>query len=142
MGWEVLVALGVALLLVLGLWYVIWKGRKLPGDHVFRASRLSRGNRIFPGQVVITEASITHLHPQWIGKVEESIHISHVSSIRIDTNLLFSDVFIESSGGQNPISCHGHSKREAIEIKKLVEQFQSTFHRREHPLAPAPPARL
>ena len=140
MGWEVLVALGVALLLVLVLWYVVWKGRKLPGSHVFRASRLSRGNRIFPGQVLVTESSITHLHPQWIGKVEESIHISHVSSIRIDTNILFSDVFIESSGGQNPISCHGHSKREAVEIKKLIEQFQSTFHRREHPLAPARPS--
>ena len=140
MGWEVLVALGVALLLILVLWYVIWKGRKLPGSHVFRASRLSRGNRIFPGQVLVTELSITHLHPQWIGKVEESIHIAHVSSIRIDTNILFSDVFIESSGGQNPISCHGHSKREAVEIKKLIEQFQSTFHRREHPLAPARPS--
>jgi len=140
MGWEVLVALGVALLLTLVLWYVIWKGRKLPGSHVFRASGLSRGNHVFPGQVLITDSNITHLHPQWIGKVEESIHISHVSSIRIDTNILFSDVFIESSGGQNPISCHGHSKREAVEIKKLIEQFQSTFHRREHPLAPARPS--
>ena len=38
--------------------FVIWrKGRKLPGDHVFRASRLSQGNRLIPTQVAIT--------PQW-----------------------------------------------------------------------------
>ena len=39
------------------------------------------------------------LQPQWIGKREESIHIAHVSSIKIDTNVIFSDVLIETTGG-------------------------------------------
>jgi hypothetical protein len=81
----------------------------------------------------VTDSSITHFKPQWIGKHEESIHISHVASIRIDTNILYSDVFIESTGGQNPIECYGHSKREAIELKRLIEQFQSAFYRRSAP---------
>jgi hypothetical protein len=122
-----LIAGGTALLFV---WYVIRKGRRLPGRHVFRASRLSRGNRIFPAQVVVSDSSITHFHPQWIGKHEESIHISHVASIRIDTNILYSDVFIESTGGQNPIECYGHTKRNAVAIKRLVEEYQSAFYRR------------
>lgn len=121
-----LIAAGISLLFV---WYLTWKGRRLPGRHVFRASRLSRGNRIFPAQVVVGDSSITHFHPQWIGKHEESIHISHVASIRIDTNILYSDIFIESSGGRNPIECYGHTKRDAVAIKKLVEQYQSAFYR-------------
>ena len=120
---------GVALLVLLILWIVVAKGRKIPGDHVFRASRLSAGNRLFPSQVAITDSSVTHYTPQWIGKLEKSIHISHVSSIKIDTNILFSDVFIETTGGHNPIVCHGHSKSDAIEMKELIEGIQSQFYR-------------
>ena len=62
---------------------------------------------------------------RWIGKIEESIHIAHVSSIKIDTNLLFSDVLIETTGGHHPIVCHGHTKGDAIKMKQLVEKLQS-----------------
>jgi hypothetical protein len=130
MGPEVIAGISVGAVILLFVWYILRKGRRLPGEHVFRASRIAKGNRIFPAQVVISESSITHFKPQWIGKHEESIHISHVASIRIDTNILYSDVYIESTGGQNPIACYGHSKREANEIKDLVERFQSAFYRR------------
>jgi hypothetical protein len=105
---------------------IVWrKGHKRPGPHVFRASRWSRGNHLLPAQVIITQDSITMYQPQWIGKIEESIHLAHVSSIKIDTNLIFSDVFIETTGGRNPIVCHGHTKGDAVEMKRVIEQFQS-----------------
>ena len=119
---------GVALLVV---WVVLRKGRRLPGEHVFKASRLSRGNRVFPAQVVITPTSITLFHPQWIGRLEESIHMAHVASIKIDTNLIFSDVFIETTGGQNPIVCHGHTKGDAVRMKQLLERFQSEYYKKK-----------
>ena len=97
----------------------------MPGDHVFQASRLSRGNRILPAQVAITPDSITLYQPQWIGKIEKSIHIAHVSSIKIDTNLIFSDVLIETTGGHHPIVCHGHTKGDAVKMKQLIEKHQS-----------------
>ena len=125
----VLVVAGLLLVVLLFLWIVVSKGRKMPGNHVFRASRLSAGNRIFPSQVAVTDSSVTHYTPQWIGKLEKSIHISHISSIKIDTNILFSDVFIETTGGHNPIACHGHSKSDAIEMKELIEDIQSKFYR-------------
>jgi hypothetical protein len=121
---------GVVAIAILFAFVVLRKGRRLPGAHVFRASRLSRGNRLFPAQVVITPTSITHLQPQWIGKLEESIHMAHVASIKIDTNLMFSDVYIETTGGQNPIKCHGHSKRDAIEMKKTIERYQSEYYKK------------
>jgi hypothetical protein len=123
-----LIAAGVALLLFV--WFILRKGRPLPGAHVFRASRLSKGNRLFPTQVVISESSVTHFTPQWIGKLEESIHISHVASIKIDTNIMFSDVVIETTGGHNPVICHGHSKGDAVEMKRLIEELQSAFYKK------------
>lgn len=118
----------LALLILLLLW--IWtKGRPLPGEHVFRASRLSRGNHLFPSQVAVTPESLVLFTPQWIGKVEQSIHLAHVASVRIDTNLLFADVYIETSGGQNPVICYGHTKGDAVRLKELLQQFQTQYYR-------------
>jgi hypothetical protein len=124
--WTLVLAAGLLGLIV---WYVLRKGRRRPGDHVFRASRLTGGNRIFPAQVIITPTSVTLLKPQWVGKIEESLHMAHVASIAIDTNLLFSNVLIESTGGHNPLTCHGHTKGDAVAIKAAIEKFQTEYYR-------------
>jgi hypothetical protein len=118
---------------------VVWrKGRPAVSGEVFRASRLTGGNRIFPTQVIVTPQSVVHYTPQWIGRHEHSIHIAHVSSVRIDTGLLFSDVVIETSGGSGSIRCRGHHKGDAVRIKQLIEQFQSAYYRAGAGAAPAP----
>lgn len=127
--WLYVVLGAIAFVLVLVVLVVLRKGRRLPGQHVFRASRLSKGNRLLPAQVVITPESITLFQPQWVGKQEASIHLSHVASITIDTNLIFSDIFIETTGGRNPIICHGHRKRDAVAIKRIIEQLQSAHYK-------------
>jgi hypothetical protein len=115
----------LALLAVLVLGASAAKNRRFhPGD-VFVASRLSRGNRIFPTQVAVTPTSVVQFKPQWLGRQEHSIHISHVSSVTVDTGLLLSDVIIETSGGSEPIRCHGHHKGDAIRMKQLIQQYQT-----------------
>ena len=126
--WFVAILIG---LLILAVWIVLRKGRRLPGDHVFKASRLSKGNRIFPAQVIITTTSVTMHHAQWIGRLEESIHIAHVSSVKIDTNVIFSNVLIETTGGHHPIVCYGHTKGDAIAMKQLIEKFQTEHYTRK-----------
>jgi len=123
----------VAVLAVLGLivWYVIYKGRAREGEYVYRASRLTSGNRIFPSQVIITPTSVTLLKPQWIGKMEESVHTAHVASISIDTNVVWSNLKIETTGGHNPLECHGHSKKDAVAIKSTIERFQSEYYKKQ-----------
>jgi len=117
-------AIGVALV---GLW--VWsRGRRLSGEHVFRASRWSRGNHLFPTQVAITPESVVHYTPQWFGRREHSIHMAHVASVEVDTNLFFSNVVIETSGGSEPVRCHGHRKRDAVEMKRLINQYQSDYY--------------
>jgi hypothetical protein len=123
----------IALLLILFFWS---KGRPIrraaesENAFIFRASRLSRGNHLFPTQVLITPSSLVHYTPQWIGKVEHSIHLAHIASVKIDTNLLFSDVMIETTGGTSTVRCYGHRKSDAVRMKELIERHQSEYYRK------------
>jgi hypothetical protein len=120
-------ALAAIALIVL---FIIWKkGRPFSKGDVFRASRLSSGNRLFPTQVAISPTSVVHYTPEWFGRLEHSVHMAHVASVRIDTNLMFSDVYIETTGGASPIKCHGHRKADAIRMKQLIERYQTEYYR-------------
>jgi hypothetical protein len=121
-------ALG-AVLVVLPMLFFWRKGRPFAEGDVFRASRWSRGNRFFPTQVAITPHAVVHYMPEVVGRREQSIHLAHVSSVSIDTNLLFSDVIIETSGGSAPIRCHGHRKKDAVRMKQLIEHYQTGYYR-------------
>jgi hypothetical protein len=128
-GLGILIAIVILAGPVLFFWF---KGRRFAEGDVFRASRWSRGNRFFPTQVAITPQSVVHYTPEIVGRREQSIHMAHVSSVRIDTNLFFSDVIIETSGGSAPVRCHGHRKKDAIRMKQLIEQHQTAYYR--HPV--------
>jgi len=106
-----------------------WKGRPFADGEVFRASRLSAGNRWFPTQVLITPTAVVHYTPELVGRKEHSIHVAHVASVSIDTNLFFSNVLIETTGGTTPVSCHGHRKADAVRMKRLIEQHQTQYYR-------------
>jgi hypothetical protein len=131
-GWETymfiglgIVAVGVVLVLLM-----VWaKGRPFATGDVFRASRLSRGNHLFPTQVLVSRTSVVQFTPQWIGRYEHSIHVAHVASVGIDTHLVFSNVLVETTGGADPIHCTGHYKADAVRIKQLIEQYQSEYYR-------------
>ena len=121
-------AVGTAILVLAIVW--IWrKGRPFAPFDVFRASRLSSGNHLWPTQVLITPTSVVQYTPRWIGRREETIHMAHVSSVQIDTGMLFSHVLIETSGGSHPIRCHGHRKGDATAMKQLIERYQTDYYR-------------
>jgi hypothetical protein len=127
-AWLWWIVAGAAVVLVVLAWIVWQKGRPFtPGD-VFRASRISRGNRLFPTQVAISPTSVVQHKPRWIGKEEETIHMAHISSVKIDTGLLLSNVLIETSGGSDPIACHGHRKGDAVRMKELIERYQTQHY--------------
>jgi hypothetical protein len=134
------VSLTIAMVLVIVLAVpavVVWrKGRPSGPGEVFRASRMSPGNRIFPTQVRITPSSVVHYTPQWVGKLEHSIHMAHVASVSIDTQLLFSDVYIETTGGARPIQCRGHHKSDAMRMKHLIEEHQTAYYKQRADTAP------
>ena len=128
--WAALAVAAIAALVVVWVWS---KGRPFAAGEVFRASRWSSGNRLFPTQVLIAPTSVVHYTPRWIGKREETIHMAHIASVKIETGAILSDVLIETSGGSDPIVCHGHRKGDATRMKSLIEQYQTAYYRSAGP---------
>jgi len=126
-AWALAAIVAIAFLMILWLWR---KGRPFAKGDVFRASRLSSGNRIFPTQVLITPTSVVQYTPSWIGRQEKTIHMAHLSSVKIETGLLLSNVLIETSGGSHPINCHGHHKGDAHAMKTLIERYQTDYYQK------------
>ena len=124
--WTVAIVAAIAVLLALWVWS---KGRRFTSGDVFRASRLSSGNHLFPTQVAITPTSVVQYTPRWFGRREETIHMAHIASVKIETGIVFSDVLIETSGGSDPILCHGHGKGDATRMKDLIEKYQTDYYR-------------
>lgn len=117
-----------AVLVILLVW--VWrKGRPFAEGDLFRASRLSTGNHLFPTQVLITPTSVVQYTPRWFGRLEETIHMAHIASVKIETGMVLSDVLIETSGGADPIECHGHRKGDAARMKNLIEKYQTDYYR-------------
>lgn len=93
-------------------------------NEIFTASRLTSGNLFFPVRIEINQDRVTRIKPKFFGSNEESIAISKVASVNIETGLIWSAIRIDSAGGTNPILSRGHSKDDARMIRDLIEKFQ------------------
>ena len=91
----------------------------------FHASRWTSGNHLFKTTIEITDTAVVRRKRAWFSVNEISIHLSKVASVRIETGLLWSDITIESTGGSDPLTSHGHTKADARRIKELIENAQS-----------------
>lgn len=107
---------------------------------VFRASRWTTGNRVWPTQVAVFPNRVVRYTPRLVGHFEETIGIDQVASVSLDSKLLFGDVIIETTGGSQPIRCHGHRKGDAEEVRRLITEAQAASPRLhpQTPLAVAP----
>ncbi len=93
-------------------------------NQIFTASRFTSGNLIFPVRIEVNQDRVTRIKPKLFGSNEESITISKVASVNIETGIIWSNIRIDSAGGSNPILSHGHSKGDARTIRDLIEQLQ------------------
>ena len=96
-----------------------------PSDETFTASRWTRGNLWFPTRIVVSPLHASRVKRRLFGRSEESISISQVASVKISTGIFWSDIVIESTGGTDPITSHGHRKADAVRIRDLVEGYQA-----------------
>jgi len=95
----------------------------------FQASRFTRGNRLFPTVIEVSDKSVIRRKRSWFSRDEISVSITKVASVHITTGLLWSEIRIESSGGTDPMVSHGHRKSDALRIKELIEQHQEVLAR-------------
>jgi hypothetical protein len=84
---------------------------------------------IFPTRIVVNSLHVNRVKPRLFGSNEESIAMAQVASVRISTGILWSDIRIESSGGTDPITSHGHRKADAQRIRDLIESYQAAARR-------------
>src|SRR3989441_10369257 len=91
---------------------------------IFRASRWTRGNLLFPTYIEVSEKAVSRRKRSWFRMDEMSMSISKVASVHIKTGLIWSEILIESSGGSDPLASHGHKKSDAQRIKELIETAQ------------------
>ena len=96
-------------------------------SETFQASRLTRGNFLFPTVIEVTDQAVIRRKRSWFSKDEISISISKVASVHIKTGILWSEILIESSGGSDPLASHGHRKADARRICEPVETAQGSL---------------
>jgi hypothetical protein len=68
---------------------------------------------------------VSRIKPRLFGSNEESIGIKQVASVHISTGVFWADIVIESAGGTDPITSHGHRKADAQRIRQLIEGYQT-----------------
>ena len=90
----------------------------------FTASRWTTGNFLFPTRLVVSPLRVSRVKSRWFGSNDESIAISKIASVHISTGVLWSEIRIESTGGTDPITSHGHRKADAQRIRDLIEGYQ------------------
>jgi hypothetical protein len=94
-------------------------------EEIFTASRWTKGNLFFPTRIVVGPLRVSRVKSRLFGSNEESISIGQVASVQIQTGMIWSNIRIESSGGTDPITSHGHRKADAVRIRDLIEGFQA-----------------
>ena len=94
---------------------------------IFKASRWTSGNRLFPTYIEVSEKAVSRRKQSWFRMDEMSMSISKVASVHIKTGLIWSEILIESSGGSDPLASHGHKKGDAQRIKELIENAQASL---------------
>jgi hypothetical protein len=97
----------------------------LLASETFTASRWTRGNLFFPVRIIVTPQHVSRLKSRLFGSSEESIALGKVASVQISTGVIWSNIRIDSSGGSDPITSHGHRKADALRIRELIESYQS-----------------
>jgi len=130
--------ISITIAAVAGLGLLAWainlgRNRLFTGDvPVFRASRLTSGNRVWPTQVAVFPNRVVRYTPRLFGHFEETIGIDQVASVSVDSGLMFGDVIIETTGGSQPIRCHGHRRADAEEIRRQITESQGVQPRLQH----------
>ena len=91
----------------------------------FAASRWTQGNFFFPTKLVVSPQRVSRVKSRVFGSNEESIAMSKIASVHISTGVFWSQIVIESTGGTDPITSHGHRKKDAQRIRDLIEMYQA-----------------
>jgi hypothetical protein len=78
---------------------------------------------------VVSSLHVVRVKPRFFASNEESIAMGQVASVHIATGIFWSNIRIDSAGGTDPITSHGHRKADAQRIRDLIEAYQAAVRR-------------
>ncbi len=97
---------------------------------IFRASRWTKGNLLFPTYIIVDDKSVDRRKGSWFRLDEIDMTISKVAPLHIQTGLTLAESCYHNSGGTDPLASHGHRKDDARRIKELIENAQAELARK------------
>ena len=100
-------------------------------SETFQASRWTKGNFLFPTVIEVNDKAVVRRKRSWFSRDEISISVQKIASVHIKIGLIWADILIESSGGTDPLTSHGHRKADALRIKELIEDIQAKPQKEE-----------
>ena len=93
-------------------------------NKVYRSSRWSRGNHLFPDSLTLSNDGLVFRKGRLFGSVEEHINYRAVASLRVKNGIFLSNLNVETSGGSQPVYINGLWKSDAREIQANLRTYQ------------------
>jgi hypothetical protein len=92
---------------------------------IYQASRWTKGNLLYPSKLRVHHDEVTLLNEGLLRSSERSIPMNKIASISLSRGLLFTDIVVESSGGQEDIFANGFRKKEAEEFRNQLQSLMN-----------------
>ena len=87
-------------------------------EKIYKASRVSEGNRLFPAEIHIEETEIMLKIPGFFGGKSRHIVYQQIEGVNIDTPMIGYSTITFVVGGEKIVG-HGFTKTEVKEIKEI-----------------------
>lgn len=91
---------------------------------IFKAHRLSEGNRMFPCRIILEDRGMKVRFPSFLSGKETYISYSDISSISIDSPIIGYSTIKFNSRGQR-IEAHGFTKSDARKIQEIIQDAKN-----------------
>jgi hypothetical protein len=90
-------------------------------EKIYKASRLSEGNKLFPAEIHIEESEIMLKFPGFFSGKSRHIVYQQIEGVNIDTPMIGYSTITFVVGGEKIIG-HGFTKSEVKEIKQICSE--------------------
>ena len=97
---------------------------------VFRASRWTQGNLLFPSVLRLDTDGIHYAKGRLFGSTEELINAEQIASVRLHNGIFFSSMVIETTGGSQPVIVSGLRKADARSAQVAIQELQQKLRTR------------
>jgi hypothetical protein len=93
-------------------------------EKTYWSSRWSAGNLFFRDSITLANDGLLFRKGRMFGSQEERINYHAIASIRATNRLFLANIYLETSGGSQPVFINGLWKSDARQIQDAVRIFQ------------------